>query len=330
MRLHYPEIVDIGYASSAPLKLYSMEADQFGYFDVVTRTAEQASPGCADAVRSTLAEVDETLRATTFNDDKFLDVAHNQLNICPGTIPNYIQSSDTLSEELMMVISNNFADMNMFNYPPTEPTDLSRACTEIFQDTSLNSFEKLAKFWQRAEDVDLSLSCFDMTSQLQTGRNPSISGSDWSGVGTGHDGEIFDFHCCATLTPPVGFSKESMFPYRPWTLEWLTQHCMDRFDVIPDPYKLNKEFKFNDLVGQGATKILFTNGLNDLWSAAGFLEPLSEDLPVVIMKNGAHHSDLTYSDDMGRDTPDVTEAHAKITNIITGWLNEIKGKEFYE
>jgi len=327
MRLHYSDIVDIGYASSAPLKLYSMEADPFGYMDVVTRTADQASAGCAEAVRSALDEVDEALRGS--HKDGHLDIAHEKLNICAGSVPKYIKSGETLSEELMMVVSNSFADMNMFNYPPTKKTQLARACTEVFQNKSLNSYEKLAKFWMEfVDDVDTSLPCFDMTSQLPAGHKPTISGSDWSGVGTGLDGEAFDFHCCATLTPPVGFSKESMFPYRPWTLEWLTDHCVERFDVVPDPYKLNREFKFDDLVGQGATRILFTNGMNDLWHVGCHLESLSEDLPVINMINGAHHSDLHYSDDMGLDTPDVTEAHAKITNVLTGWLNEIKGTEF--
>ena len=306
-----------------------MEADQFGYFDIVTRTAEDASPGCAEAVRSTLAEVDEALRRSTHSG--LLDLAHQHLNICPGSVPKYCQSSgDIFSQELMMVISNAFADMNMFNYPPTEETYLARAC-HLFQNKTLNSFEKLVQFWPEYldENIDPNLPCFDMSSQLPSGRNPTISGSDWSGTGSGHDGEMFDFHCCATLTPAVGFSRESMFPYREWTLEWLTQHCVDRFDVVPDPFKLVREFKFDDLVGQGATKILFTNGFNDLWSHGSILEPLSDDLPVVNMKHGAHHSELTYTNEMGKDTGDVMRGHDTITKILTDWLNEIKGEEIF-
>ncbi|CAB9503777.1 Lysosomal Pro-X carboxypeptidase [Seminavis robusta] len=322
MRLHFSDVVDIGYASSAPLLLYAMEADQFGYFDVVTRTSEQASPGCADAVQSTLFEVDAALRETS----EFLDLAHDKLNICPGSVPSYITSSAMLSEELMLIIGPAFADMNMFNYPPDETTDLAMACSGLFQDDSLDSFEKLAKFWTLYldENIDPSLPCFDMSSQLPLGPNATISASDWSGVGTGHDGEMFDFHCCATLTPAVGFSKDSMFPYRKWTLDWLTQHCMDRFDVVPDPLKLVREYKFDDLVGQGATRILFTNGMNDLWSAGSHLESLSESLPVINMPNGAHHSELRYTNDDNKDTEDVRQAHEEITSLLTRWLKEIK------
>ena len=115
-----------------------------------------------------------------------------------------------------------------------------------------------------------------------------------------------------------------MFPYREWTLEWLTEHCLDRFDVTPDPYKLVKEYHFDDLVGQGATKILFTNGLNDLWSAGSYLEALSKDLPVVNMNLGAHHSELRYTNEYNKDTEDVRRGHEEITRILSEWLDEIK------
>lgn len=323
MRLRYPHIVDIGYASSAPLLLYSMEADQFGYFEIVTHTTEEASPGCSEAVRSTLAEVDNALRSSNHQD--YFSIGHEQLNICPGSIPPYIQSGGILSEELIMLVATTFADMNMFNYPPSNETTLARSCTEVFQDESLSSFDKLAKFWAHylEENIDPTLPCFNMSSQLPTGRRPTISASDWSGVGTGHDGEMFDFHCCATLTPAVGFSDRSMFPYREWTLEWLTNHCQDRFDVTPDPYKLVREYHFDDLLGQGATKILFTNGLNDLWSAGSHLKALSKDLPVVNMKLGAHHSELRYTNEYNKDTEDVRRGHEEITEILSGWMKEI-------
>lgn len=280
-------------------------------------------------MRSTLAEVDDALRSAKHND--WVKIGHEQLNICPGSMPPYVKSGDILSEELMMLVATSFADMNMFNYPHIDETELGEVCRVVFQDKSLNSFEKLAKFWANYldENIDYSLPCFDMSSQLPTGRNPTISGSDWSGIGTGHDGEMFDFHCCATLTPPVGFSEKSMFPPREWTLEWLTQHCMDRFDVTPDPYKLVREYHFNDLVGQGATKILFTNGLNDLWSAGSHLEALSPDLPVVNMKMGAHHSELRATNEYNTDTEDVMRGHDEITKILTDWMNEIKGYEFF-
>ena len=56
--------------------------------------------------------------------------------------------------------------------------------------------------------------------------------------------------------------------------------------------------------------ILFTNGLNDGWSAGGFLtdvDPASE-LLTLNMADGAHHSDLSHTMPGPDDTPDVTKA----------------------
>ena len=51
LRLHYPDVIDISYASSAPLLLYSMDANQFGYMEKVTDVTDIASPGHKAAQR---------------------------------------------------------------------------------------------------------------------------------------------------------------------------------------------------------------------------------------------------------------------------------------
>ena len=77
-RLHYADQVDIAYASSAPLKLYADSVSQFGYMDIVTRTADLAMQGCAAAVKETLATVDHGIRTSS----NFVELAYNELNIC--------------------------------------------------------------------------------------------------------------------------------------------------------------------------------------------------------------------------------------------------------
>jgi pimeloyl-ACP methyl ester carboxylesterase len=327
MRIHYPDQVDIAYASSAPLKLWTMEADPFGYMDVVTRVTDQVAPGCAQAVRETLAAVDQQIRQS---DEDYIHFARHDLNICPGTIPTYITNAEILSQEMMMIVGYTFADFNMFAYPPDHSTDLYDVCHHVFlNDHYKTPTEKLSQFWKYVEFYnDNLLPCFDMSSQLPAGHHASISGADWSGVGVGYDGMMFDFHCCSTLTPAIGFSHESMFPYRPWTLEWLTQHCERRFQVTPKPYKLLHMYHFDDLIRANATKILFTNGLNDMWSAGSLLESISDDLPVINMVNGAHHSDLSNHPDDHLDTRDVVEAHQQIRAVLEQWLKEIRDQQY--
>lgn len=317
------DIVDIGYGSSAPIKLFAREADQFGYYDVVTASAERASTGCADAVRNVLNEVDAAIRSSS----DFTIVAE-RLNICKSSIPAYIDSNDMFSKEIMQLIADTFADLNMFNYnKDPSRTDLAKRC-RLFQDESLGSYEKLAVFWTKLEDnPGQKGSCFDLSSQLPGGPNARISGADWSGVGPGMDGMMFDFQCCTLLTPEIGFSEHSMFPYRKFTLEWLTQHCMSRFGVVPRPDELVKEWNFDDFVGQGASRILLTNGLNDMWSAGSYLHNISDSIIAINMPNGAHHSELKHTNSQNMDTPDVMKAHDDITELLAGWLKEVRSEQ---
>lgn len=317
------DIVDIGYGSSAPIKLFAREADQFGYYDIVTASAERASTGCADAVRNTLNEVNEVIQ----NSLDFGIVAE-KLNICKSSIPAYIGSNDMFSKEIIQLIAVTFADLNMFNYnKDPSRTELAKRC-RLFQDKSLNSYEKLAVFWTKLSDnPGQKGSCFDLSSQLPDGPNARISGADWSGVGPGSDGMMFDFQCCTLLTPEIGFSDKSMFPYRKFTLEWLTKHCMSRFGVVPRPDELVEEWKFDDFVGQGASRILLTNGLNDMWSAGSYLHNLSDSIIAINMPNGAHHSELKHTNAQNMDTPDVMKAHEDITEVLAGWLKEVRGEQ---
>ena len=88
------------------------------------------------------------------------------------------------------------------------------------------------------------------------------------------------------------------------------------------------------LAASGGSRIIFTNGLNDGWSAGGIKSSLSDDLIAINIDNGAHHSDLSYDahNPRGRDgdsqaaladddvTRDLLLARESITDILTKWL----------
>ena len=56
-----------------------------------------------------------------------------------------------------------------------------------------------------------------------------------------------------------------MFTPRNYTLDWLFDHSMARFGTTPQPRALADLWGFDKLAEIGATKIVFTNGLNDGW-----------------------------------------------------------------
>ena len=123
----------------------------------------------------------------------------------------------------------------------------------------------------------------------------------------------------------VAQGKTDPFPPRVWSLDWLTKHCQRRFGVTPQPRLLADKWGVSAaaLAESGASKIVFTNGLNDGWSAGGITEDLSPTLLSVNMPQGAHHSDLSHQPAAPTDTADVTAARKKVADILGGWLREI-------
>jgi Serine carboxypeptidase S28 len=108
LRIVHPDRVDISYASSAPLNLYSLDVSSPNlYFDLVTRVADIVSSGCAKAVKDVLLEVHRTILGS----DDFLSEA-SKMNICADTFPEYINSKEVFAGEMMLLVGQNFAGEN--------------------------------------------------------------------------------------------------------------------------------------------------------------------------------------------------------------------------
>jgi hypothetical protein len=336
-RIMFPHIVDMSYAASAPMGFYAQEVDRFAYYDHITNVADTSFPGCARGVQATLVDVELLILASTKD-----DLEASAVGICSRTIPDYILTDDDpntrMVEELMMVVGYTFANDNMASYPPSYDTRLYQACA-TFASTQLTSTEKVKKFLvnrlsqgtYEASDTTTSLptkirvsSCWNMTSQLPSGPKATISSGDWSGVGNGDSGESWDFQTCTLLVEAIGFGDNSMFVPRDWSLQWLQRHCQERFGVVPRPYELVNQWKFNSLVETNVTRILFTNGLRDGWSVGGVQKNLSDSLIALNFENGAHHSDLSHSGPTSNDTDDIKAGHKSIAYILQKWLYEVR------
>jgi hypothetical protein len=299
----------------------------------VTKAAERLSPGCANAVRTTLHEAKALIELSPSVHD-----AVKSMNMCVDTVPEYITNATILSDDVMMAVGFTFADYNMDAYPPGPELGLYKAC-QVFQDKQSSSpLEKVANFFQLSnenEDAeendeneigDDDARCFDLSTFLPDGDNPRIATSDWSGSGAGNDGKMWDFQLCTTLIDPIGFSSKSMFPPRKWTYKDLTEYCHLRYGekVVPQPFALVRNTGFDNLVDTNATHILFTNGLQDMWSGGSYLEDLSDTILALNFENGAHHSDLSHVGPSDDDTDDIREGFVTITHVLERWLDEIR------
>merc|ERR1712048_1341898 len=89
---------------------------------------------------------------------------------------------------------------------------------------------------------------------------------------------------------------------------------------------MNLLWRFDeDSLREQTSRIAFTNGLNDGWSVAGFLNDISPEkgLISINMPNGAHHSEFDTIRGAG-DTPDVEAAQEKLASIFGQWIHEVK------
>ena len=173
--------------------------------------------------------------------------------------------------------------------------------------------------------------CYDMHWDIPAGKNATVIGADWSGMGEGEVANAWEFQCCRDLIIRTGFGPDSMFLPRPFDLEWLDEHCQSRFQVDPEPYRMRDEWHFDDLIGNGASHILFVNGLNDGWSPMSYQEDLSDTVVALNIPSGAHHSELNHvwqyqscGTKPGQECDDVIQAQKDIPVILQGWIDQVK------
>jgi len=205
----------------------------------------------------------------------------------------------------------------------------------VFQEKRPKSpLEKVANFFQLSRELDEGAegekspdadTCYDISLLLTDSDVTGNTTTEWSDA---IDGNMWDFQLCTTLIDPIGVSSDSMFPPRKWSYEDLTEYCHREYGqgVTPQPFALVQSLGFDNLDESDASYILFTNGMQDMWSGGSYLEDLSDTILALNFENGAHHSDLSHVGPSENDTDDIRQGFVKITNILERWLHEIRNQ----
>lgn len=358
-RLRYPAVVDGAYAGSAPVVFYAQGAPEGAYYKKISESAELSKAGCWSAA----ARAFEDLEALVFGEGGVV-AAVQTLNIC-SPMPEYIETGGarTFFDEVMMVFMYSFANMNMGYYPPRKDQPLARACEKlVVADKEPSSrLEALREILaanvrdslpfhgstkrRHAVFIDGALrqrgDCASLQSQLPAGANGTITCGDWSGCGVGEDGQSWDLQTSSLLVERIGTEGgvNDMFPKRTWSLDWIREHarrrnfgCSETADCVR-PTELTDLWGFGDAEAfgrAGASRIIFTNGLVDGWSAGGVLTSpdVRRDLISINLPNGAHHSDLGgHIPSPELDTPDVLAGQALATELLAKWLQDARKTE---
>lgn len=113
-----------------------------------------------------------------------------------------------------------------------------------------------------------------------------------------------------------------MFSPRAFSREVIDAHCRDAWGVTPRWGWMREAYgdPTVDWVAGGVTNVVFSNGLFDPWSSAGFQTNLSARLPAVVIDVGAHHIDTFFAN--AADPPSVTHARAFEMSLVAQWTAE--------
>ena len=79
---------------------------------------------------------------------------------------------------------------------------------------------------------------------------------------------------------------------------------------------------------QSASRIIFSNGLQDGWHAGGVMESMSDSRIAIVIPHGAHYSDMRSSSPL--DTLDIIRARQRESEILTKWIRQIQNERRFE
>ena len=159
--------------------------------------------------------------------------------------------------------------------------------------------------------------CFDLKTQVpKDGKTVTDTPDDIN-----HNGIVWDFQVCTDLVFLMGYSEESMFLPRNETYEAHAKECRKRFGVTPRPWELVDKYDFGDFAR--FSNLLFTNGMQDVWSGGGVTWNVSDTVVSLLFPNGAHHSDLSTNGPSENDTPDIVYGYAQIKHFLGKWIDAI-------
>jgi len=300
MRQKYPNLVDIAYASSAPVQA---QLDFPQYHEVVT---ESVGPVCAARITEAFKTIDDLMKT---NPQKLL----TDFNACSKmtTDLDEVTFLEALSDSVAGVVQysgDNNGLGRMWN--------VSRMCDMI--GTTGDAYQNYVNFTRlfmstTGEDCMDSNYEDSLKKLMKTDpSNPDAAGRSWTYQTCGEYG-----YYQTVESSSVPFSKRI-------TLDYFLTMCKDLYGI--DKTSPEKSVKYtNDYYGGRdvrSNKIVFLNGSVDPWHALGLISdtPKPDDMPVYYIKGTAHCADLYGTSP--NDLSTLTYAREQAWKYVGKWLNE--------
>ena len=339
-RIRYSHLVDMGIAASAPIFGYPGLADPYGWNRVATDCFRSlGGDACVENVRSGYWQTSALSAAE-------VTAAFNTCT--PASLPCHAQ-------QVADLVADWAGGAAESSYPPTaDRSAVLHGCVAMQNATSgLQAYQQLLAPQEPGQCLNISWFWECPTSSRSSGggapRAPRRPGQlrrprpaatkprrdgDYEGWCLQHldsalcqDG--WTFQSCTTEIHPIAANNVTDFfpPFPPEKDDRLAS-CRNLYggNISLDAQAMPRAFGQLDeaRMAASASRIIFSSGSYDPWSAQSVNRSLSASLPFVLIDQGAHHSDLGESanpvPDPQRDTPALVAAREFEIETLRGWI----------
>lgn len=303
MRLRFPHIVDIAYASSAPL---GVGLDYPEFFEVVNDVYANVSSHCINAIREGFNQTEMLLK--TKRGRKLVRSALSKWNCGNVDEMNTFQILSTYRKVLNVM------------HDPFHYEDVS--CVVLTMDAyEKDAFERLANFVVlKSEDRGIC------TKEIELEMNEEVALIYEAQIGEPpRNGKAWQYQTCTEMGTFTTLNRTNS--RHPFAMDMSLQDSIDRCVrafggmVTEDVLLKGIESVTRRYGGKKpkVTKVVTVQGAHDPWKHLANLEDYNSEAPV-IMVDGSHCTDVLERDD---DPDELLELRERIRNLISDWIREI-------
>lgn len=294
-RLKYPHIVYGALASSAPILYFEDITPQNGYYVKVSKHFRDTSKSCYNTIRWSWFEMDKVA-------------------VRPNGLLNLAQTFNTCrplhsSRELKDALEYTYDYAAQYDNP-LDQNWAEKLCRGI--DGAAEGKLVLGKIVAGFNTL-LGQQCLDIYN-IRPSNKPSNKLSNKSG---------WSWQTCTEMVMPFGRgANDTMFQEAPFIMERFIRNCEDLFGVSPRPNRITTEFgghNIKSVLKNFASNIIFSNGLQDPYSAGGVLKNISDTVLAIYTEKGSHCLDLHTP--TARDPNWLSSMRETEIKVIQGWLS---------
>jgi len=311
LRVAYPDIIDAGMASSAPLRYHAGMVAGGAFFQVCTQDFGRKDPRCPALVQTAFNQI-LALAATP---EGRIEIT-TKLQLCgalePGPAPLRL---------LALWIENAFATLGMENYPyplyglPAWPAEYACSVMLSIQDPIVALSQTVGVVYNSSAPW---IPCFNISEEYYPCADITGCGG---GVGD-PDAMSWDYQSCTEIVSNVDTNNVTdPFPPAPYDFDALVAYCKKTWNAVPNPTYIPMKYDYKN-----ATRLILSSGSYDPWYPGGVLPsdcPRNQDINCFLIDKAAHHLDLRGSDPKN-DPPSVVTARRQEASIITRWVTTIR------